>query len=98
MENWFVIITIRIRIQKEPLGEVSKMSRVVSIGAQNFEKIILNNYFYVDKTLFIKEWWESGNEVTLIARPRRFGPPLILVCWRGSGASNIRGRENFFRI
>ncbi|MDE6627472.1 MAG: AAA family ATPase [Lachnospiraceae bacterium] len=40
------------------------MARAVSIGAQNFEKIILNNCFYVDKTVFIKEWWESMNQVT----------------------------------
>ncbi|MCM1497101.1 MAG: AAA family ATPase, partial [Clostridium sp.] len=52
------------------------MARVVSIGAQNFEKVITNNYFYVDKTAFIKEWWESGDEVTLITRPRRFGKTL----------------------
>ncbi|MCM1497391.1 MAG: AAA family ATPase, partial [Clostridium sp.] len=52
------------------------MARVVSIGAQNFEKIITNNYFYVDKTALIKEWWESADEVTLITRPRRFGKTL----------------------
>lgn len=52
------------------------MARTVSIGAQNFEKMILNDCFYVDKTLFIKEWWESKDEVTLITRPRRFGKTL----------------------
>ena len=48
----------------------------VAIGIQSFEKIIENNCFYVDKTSFIKEWWESGDDVTLIARPRRFGKTL----------------------
>ena len=48
----------------------------VAIGIQSFEKIIENNCFYVDKTSFIKEWWESGDNVTLIARPRRFGKTL----------------------
>ena len=38
--------------------------------------MITNDYFYVDKTAFIKEWWESGDSVTLIARPRRFGKTL----------------------
>lgn len=52
------------------------MGRTVGIGIQDFEKIIEGNYFYVDKTNFIKEWWENGDDVTLIARPRRFGKTL----------------------
>ena len=52
------------------------MARTVAIGIQDFEQIRKNNYFYVDKTDFIKEWWESGDSVTLIARPRRFGKTL----------------------
>ena len=48
------------------------MARTTAIGVQNFETLIVNDYFYVDKTHFIKEWWESGDSVTLIARPRRF--------------------------
>lgn len=52
------------------------MARTVSIGTQDFEKIIKNNCFYIDKTHFIKEWWESTDEVTLITRPRRFGKTL----------------------
>lgn len=52
------------------------MPRVIAIGAQDFEHIISNNYFYVDKTSFIKEWWEGGDSVTLITRPRRFGKTL----------------------
>ena len=52
------------------------MKRTVAIGIQDFEKIRLENYFYIDKTPFIKEWWESGDSVTLITRPRRFGKTL----------------------
>jgi hypothetical protein len=52
------------------------MGRTVAIGIQDFESLIKGNYFYVDKTNFIKEWWESGDSVTLIARPRRFGKTL----------------------
>lgn len=52
------------------------MARTVGIGIQNFEKLITNDYFYVDKTKFVKEWWEYGDDVTLIARPRRFGKTL----------------------
>lgn len=50
--------------------------RTVSIGNQSFESIREKNNFYIDKTLFIKEWWESEDIVTLITRPRRFGKTL----------------------
>ncbi len=52
------------------------MARTVSTGNQGFEGIRKNNYFYIDKTRFIKDWWESGDEVTLITRPRCFGKTL----------------------
>lgn len=54
------------------------MARTVGIGYQDFGQIIQKNYFYVDKTSFIKEWWENGDAVTLIARPRRFGKTLTM--------------------
>ena len=54
------------------------MPRTVSIGCQDFETIRRENYFYVDKTSFIKEWWEQGDMVTLITRPRRFGKTLTM--------------------
>ena len=52
------------------------MARIVGIGIQSFEKLIKNNVFYIDKTSFIKEWWENEDDVTLITRPRRFGKTL----------------------
>ena len=52
------------------------MERTVAIGIQSFDKIREENYFYIDKTEFIREWWESGDDVTLITRPRRFGKTL----------------------
>lgn len=54
------------------------MAKTIGIGIQDFEKIITRNVFYVDKTLFIKEWWESMDDVTLITRPRRFGKTLTM--------------------
>ena len=54
------------------------MSRRASIGYQEFEDIIRNDLFYVDKTAFIKEWWERRDRVTLITRPRRFGKTLTM--------------------
>ena len=52
------------------------MAKVVGIGKQRFDKIVENNCFYIDKTMFIKEWWENQDDVTLITRPRRFGKTL----------------------
>lgn len=52
------------------------MKTVVSIGKQDFSSLRENKYFYIDKTDFIKEWWEAGDDVTLITRPRRFGKTL----------------------
>ncbi len=52
------------------------MARTVGIGIQDFASIAAGDVFYVDKTRFIKEWWESRDDVTLIARPRRFGKTL----------------------
>ena len=52
------------------------MARTVGIGHQDFGTIRREGYFYIDKTDFIKEWWEGGDSVTLITRPRRFGKTL----------------------
>ncbi len=54
------------------------MARVIGIGIQDFEKLIRKNIFYIDKTGFIKEWWENEDDVTLITRPRRFGKTLTM--------------------
>ena len=54
------------------------MARTVGIGEQDFAKIITTDMFYIDKSRFIKEWWESQDSVTLINRPRRFGKTLNL--------------------
>ena len=54
------------------------MARTIAIGVQDFGKMTQNQYFYIDKTAFIKEWWENGDEVTLITRPRRFGKTLTM--------------------
>lgn len=54
------------------------MARTIAIGVQDFGKMIQNQYFYIDKTAFIKEWWKNGDEVTLITRPRRFGKTLTM--------------------
>lgn len=66
----------RMIMEKKAAGNEVCMGRTVAIGIQSFEQIIENDVFYVDKTNFIREWWESKDSVTLIARPRRFGKTL----------------------
>ena len=63
------------------------MARTAGIGYQDFEQLIIEDNFYVDKTKFIKEWWESKDRVTLITRPRRFGKTL-----------NMSMLEKFFSV
>ena len=72
------------------------MARTVGIGIQDFRKIIENQYFYVDKTAFIKEWWESGDEVTLITRPRRFGKTLTMSMTEQFFSVKYAGRGDLF--
>ena len=55
-----------------------KLFQEIGIGNSNFGEIRKNNYFYVDKTEFIREWWKQGPLTTLITRPRRFGKSLTL--------------------
>lgn len=52
------------------------MKKVIGIGKQSFSSLREKNYFFIDKTNFIKEWWEKGDDITLITRPRRFGKTL----------------------
>lgn len=72
------------------------MARTVGIGHQNFEQLITNNLFYIDKTMFIKEWWESNDTVTLIARPRRFGKTLNLSMLECFFSLRYTGRTDLF--
>ena len=72
------------------------MARTVGIGIQDFGKIIENDCFYVDKTYFIKEWWESKDEVTLITRPRRFGKTLTMSMTEQFFSVKYAGRGDLF--
>ena len=73
------------------------MTQVVGIGNQNFEVIRKEHYFYVDKTSFIKEWWENGDSVTLITRPRRFGKTLTLSMVEKFFSVQYAGRDDLFQ-
>ncbi len=72
------------------------MARTVAIGIQNFDEIIENDYFYIDKTEFIREWWESGDSVTLITRPRRFGKTLNMSMLEQFFSNKYAGRGSLF--
>ncbi len=72
------------------------MARTVGIGHQDFEKVITEDIFYVDKTKFIQEWWENKDEVTLITRPRRFGKTLNLSMVEKFFSVKYAGRGDLF--
>ena len=72
------------------------MARTIGIGIQDFEKLITKDTFYVDKTLFVKEWWESEDDVTLITRPRRFGKTLTMDMVEKFFSVKYADREDLF--
>ncbi len=72
------------------------MARTIGIGIQDFEKLIKSNSFYIDKTGFIKEWWENNDDVTLITRPRRFGKTLTMDMVRRFFSIEYAGKGEVF--
>ena len=75
---------------------VRDMQKTVAIGIQDFEELRNGNYYYIDKTDFIREWWESGDSVTLIARPRRFGKTLNVSMINCFFSNQYTGRGELF--
>lgn len=72
------------------------MKTVISIGNQNYASIRESHSFYVDKTCFIKEWWENNDTVTLITRPRRFGKTLNMSMMEHFFSASYCGRSDLF--
>ncbi|MCI8646212.1 MAG: AAA family ATPase [Firmicutes bacterium] len=72
------------------------MARTISIGGQDFETIRVNDYFYIDKTDFIRQWWENGDSVTLLTRPRRFGKTLNMSMVEQFFSLDYAGRSDLF--
>ena len=72
------------------------MPKTISIGTQDFAVLRENDYFYIDKTSFIREWWESGDAVTLITRPRRFGKTLNMSMLDYFFSNKHAGRGDLF--
>ena len=73
------------------------MARTVGIGHQDFGIIRREGYFYIDKTGFIREWWEGGDCVTLITRPRRFGKTLNMSMLDKFFSTNYKERGDLFQ-
>ena len=72
------------------------MGKVISIGKQDFASLRENDYFFVDKTKFIKEWWENGDDITLITRPRRFGKTLNMSMLECFFSMKYKAQGNLF--
>ena len=75
---------------------MSNIIKEIGIGIQDFAKLRENNNFYIDKTLFIKEWWDSDDDVTLITRPRRFGKTLNMSMTEQFFSVNYANRGDLF--
>ena len=54
------------------------MNTVMPIGTEYFAKLRNNNYYFVDKTTFLSEFFRGHADVTLLTRPRRFGKTLLM--------------------
>ncbi|MDE7200660.1 MAG: ATP-binding protein [Lachnospiraceae bacterium] len=68
----------------------------VNIGVQRFDRIREQKAFYIDKTDFIREWWENGSDVTLVTRPRRFGKTLNMSMLECFFSNRYAGRGDLF--
>ena len=69
---------------------------IVNIGEQRFDRIREEDRFYIDKTGFIREWWNTGSTVTLITRPRRFGKTLNMSMTECFFSNKYAGRGDLF--
>ena len=72
------------------------MAGEISIGIQDFGKLRESGLFYIDKTSFIKEWWNGHDDVTLITRPRRFGKTLNMSMLNYFFSNKYAGRSDLF--
>ena len=65
------------------------------VGVDNFREMVSRDYYFVDKTNFIKELLDNKNKVTLITRPRRFGKTLAMRMLQEFFDINAAGRDTF---
>ena len=72
------------------------MPCTIGIGKQDFASLREGDYFYIDKTKLISQWWESGDSVTLITRPRRFGKTLNMSMMDCFFSNRYADRQDLF--
>lgn len=77
-------------------GDRMNRNIVVNIGEQRFYKLREQNSLYIDKTEFIREWWETGATSTLITRPWRFGKTLNMNMLECFFSNEYAGRSDLF--
>ena len=65
------------------------------VGVDNFREMVSRDYYFVDKTNFIKELLDNMNKVTLLSRPRRFGKTLAMRMLQEFFDINAAGRDTF---
>ena len=66
------------------------------LGYQDFAEVRTEHIFYIDKTYFIRDWWEYADKVTLITRPRRFGKTLNMSMVECFFSNKYAGRQDLF--
>ena len=77
------------------------LKKALPVGVENFEDLVKSEYYYVDKTMFIKEMLDLKGKVNLFTRPRRFGKTLNLSMLRyffedtGDKLKNDQNKELF---
>ena len=72
------------------------MGRPIGLYVNRFDELIENGYFYIDKTLFIKEWWEDGSTLNFITRPHCFGVSVNMSMVECFFSNRYKGRSDLF--
>lgn len=90
-----LLMTYQVKVA-EILAENPFLANPPAIGYQDYEKIAIGKMLYVDKSDFIREWWESFEQISLITRPRRFGKTLMLSFVNCFFSTQYRDRGELF--
>ncbi|GAA0178978.1 hypothetical protein SH2C18_19390 [Clostridium sediminicola] len=69
----------------------------IPIGISDFKMLIEENYLFVDKSLLIKEFWESHGQTILLPRPRRFGKTLNMSMIKYFFEKNEKDNKHLFK-
>ena len=72
------------------------MASTISIGKQDFLYLRENGYFYIDKSDFIRQWWDGADDITIITRPRRFGKTLNMSMLNYFFSNQYKDRGDIF--